>query len=46
MVRRFGLADAKPRTTPSTDPFALVKGDGSEPLTDQRLYQEAVGCLN
>jgi hypothetical protein len=46
MVKRFGLADAKPRTTPSTDRVALVKGDGSEPLTDQRLYQEAVGCLN
>lgn len=46
MVRRFGLADAKPCPTPAADRLALIKGDGSEALTDQRQYQEAVGCSN
>ena len=46
MIERFGLSGANPCPSPAADRNALEKGAGDEPEADQRLYQEAIGCLN
>jgi 3D (Asp-Asp-Asp) domain-containing protein len=45
VVKRFGLEQAHPLSTPANDRTALLKSDGSEPEADQHLYQQGVGCI-
>jgi hypothetical protein len=46
MLRKFGLTDAKPASTPANSNVTLVKEDGnSKRLEDKALYQSMVGSL-
>ena len=46
LLRRFGLTDAKPVSTPADLNVKLVKDDGvSKEMTDKALYQSMVGSL-
>jgi len=45
VLQGFRLGDAKSINLPISDHKALIKGKDPEPLVDQSLYQEAIGCL-
>jgi len=44
-IEKFRLSEAKATQLPVTDRNSLYKANTDEPLADQRLYQEAIGCL-